>query len=243
MERAQGTELRSEHARTLNTEPLSLQLDIPSRFLSAISAADTNIILAAAQPRRLAPRQPIVTAGTPASHLFILREGQVKYFRSTAAGEEVLLAWLTPGDVFGLGTLLKEPADYLASAEAVAECRVLVWSHVQIRALAETYPQLSENALRIVLDYLRTYIDRHVAFSTRSASQRLAKLLLELGHRTGVVRPQGIEIAATNHQLGALADMTSFTASRLLAKWERKELLSRTRGKILVRAPEGLPVD
>jgi CRP/FNR family transcriptional regulator, nitrogen oxide reductase regulator len=243
MERTQGVEIRREDASHPVAKQASFYPDVQSPFLSGLSPAEANIILAAAQARRLAPGQPILIAGTVASHLFLLRNGQVKYFRSTAEGQEVLLAWLTPGQVFGLGTLLQQPANYLANAEALAECQVLVWDHAKIRALAESYPPVAENALRIVMEYLHAYIERHVAFSTEHASQRLAKLLLGLSHRTGVVKPHGVEIEATNDQLGALGDMTSFTASRLLAKWERKEILSRTRGKILIRTPESLPVD
>lgn len=230
----------SGHANTLNPEPPP---NVQSKLLSSISPADAHTILAAAQPRRLTSNQPITVAGSPATHLFLLRGGRVKLFRSTSAGEEVLLAWLVAGDVFGIGTLLRDSGRYLASADAVEGCEVLVWEHPILRSLAKSYPQLAENAVRIVLDYLRSYIERHVAFSTQSAAERLARLLLDLSHRTGVVSPYGVEIAATNDQLGALGDMTPFTASRLLAKWERDGTISRKRGKILVHAPEELPVD
>src|SRR5262249_41484339 len=168
-----------------------------------------SAVLMAARPRKFDPKQIILRGGEVASRLFLLTSGQVRYFKPTFQGEEVLIGLLAPGDVFGLGTLLARPWKYLASAEAVSTCEVLVWEHKSIRGLARTYPQLAENALRIVLEYLHSYVDRHVGLSTRNAEQRLASLLIDLGQRSPSTSPQGVEINATNEQLSALSDMTA----------------------------------
>jgi CRP-like cAMP-binding protein len=87
---------------------------------------------------------------------------------------------------------------------------------------------------------LRTYVQRHIGLVTKTAQERLAETLLSLGDKSGEVHPDGIEIHATNDQLGALADVSAFTASRVLSAWEREGILSKGRGRVLLRAPEGL---
>ena len=214
--------------------------NVPSRFLESLRLRDTSAILAAARLKTWNPREIIVRAGDHASRLFLLKAGQVKYFKSTLQGDEVILGLLRPGDVFGIGTLLTKPAKYVGTAEAVGACQALVWEHQRIRKLAREYPQLAENALRIVLHYLRSYVERHIGLSTLNAEQRLAALLLDLSERSPRLDSQGIEINATNEQLSALSDMTAFTASRVLSKWRRKGTISKKRGKIVVRVPESL---
>jgi CRP-like cAMP-binding protein len=214
-----------------------------SRFLAGLEKNAIESILAAAQIREIAAKRTILSEGEHASHLFLLRTGQARYYKLTKTGNEILLQWLIPGDVFGLGTLLRHPPDYLGSGETLSDCELLAWEHTSIRKLAKTYPQLAENALRIVLHYLKSYSDRHVGLVARSAQQRLAGALLNLGHRTGRVHPHGVEVEATNAQLSALADISPFTTSRLLGEWERDGSVSKARGKVLIHTPEALILD
>lgn len=95
----------------------------------------------------------------------------------------------------------------------------MVWDRSLIRRFASLHPQLAENGLRIDLDYLRNYVDRHVGLVTETAIERLAKTLLKLGHESGEVHPDGVEIRTTNDELSGLADISRFTASRALSDW------------------------
>jgi CRP/FNR family transcriptional regulator, nitrogen oxide reductase regulator len=214
-----------------------------SRFLEGLEKSAIESIVAAAQVRQIAAKRTILSEGEPASHLFLLRTGQARYYKLTKTGNEILLHLLLPGDVFGLGTLLKHPPDYLGSGETLSDCELLAWEHTSIRKLAKDYPQLAENALRIVVSYLKSYSDRHAGLVATSAQQRLAAALLNLGHRTGRVNPHGVEVEATNAQLSALADLSPFTTSRVLGRWKRDGSVSKARGKVLIHSPEALIVD
>jgi CRP-like cAMP-binding protein len=112
-----------------------------------------------------------------------------------------------------------------------------------MRALVALHPQLSENALKVVLQYLRDYANRHSRLATKSAEERLADVLLILGHQQGQVWGGRVELEATNEQLSALADVSLFTTSRSMSKWARKGFISKERGKVFIRTPEGLVAD
>jgi CRP-like cAMP-binding protein len=188
-----------------------------SEFLACLERNAIERILASAQIRGIAAKYTILSEGEPASQLFLIRTGQARSYKLTKDGNEILLRWLLPGDVFGLGTLLRHPPNYISSGDALSDCELLAWEHASIRELATSYPRLAANALRIVLHYLQSYSDRHLGLLTNSAQQRLAGALLHLGHTTGRVQPHGVEIEATNGQLSALADISPFTTSRLLS--------------------------
>ena len=214
-----------------------------SKFLAGISEHDQKLILGIAEQRRVSVSELIIHSGDKADCLFLLREGNVKYYKVTEQGEEQILWWLTPGDVFGLATLLKNPPGYIGSAEAKKDCTFWAWEHSSIRNLSEVYPQLAENALRITLGYLAAYVERHAGLTTRSAEERLAHTLLRLGNSAGRAHADGVDLDITNEHLGGLADVGLFTTSRLLSNWERQGTIEKARGKIRIHAPEKLLTD
>jgi CRP-like cAMP-binding protein len=218
-------------------------VSVSSAFLAGIEQSTIHAILGAAEFRWIPATHAITTGGSPATHLLLLQSGRARYCHLTKKGDLVLLAQLVPGDVIGLMTLLKTPSAYMATAEAVSDCELLVWDRARIRTFLSRYPQLNENGLRIAFGYLQNYIERHVALVTETAVERLAKTLLKLGQQSGKIYPDGVEIRATNDELSALADISRFTASRALSDWVRTGTISKRRGRILLHAPEGLMID
>jgi CRP-like cAMP-binding protein len=89
----------------------------------------------------------------------------------------------------------------------------------------------------------RNYVERHIGLVTKTAEERLAETLLRLGNQSGEVHPDGIEIRATNDELAGLADISTFTASRVLSNWVRAGIVSKGRGRVLLHAPEALMID
>jgi CRP/FNR family transcriptional regulator, anaerobic regulatory protein len=181
----------------------------------------------------------IVKEGRP-DHLFLLHTGRARGFILTESGSELLLMWLVPGDVLGLVSLLAKPPRYMVNATATSECEFLVWDHATIRRLVKAYPQITENGFRLALHYLEQYMKRHSSIVTEGAESRLAQRLLQLATIAGVVQPSGIAIDITNEQLSSLSDISLFTASRLLSRWENERKLNKERGRVTLLAPEAL---
>jgi CRP-like cAMP-binding protein len=226
----------------MTNSPLVLAIASSSSLLTGLEEPAIRAILAAAQIRRISAKQNIVTGGQEATHLFLVQSGQVQYYHLTKDGESVLLALMVRGDVVGLTALLNTPSAYMATAEATSDCELLAWDRSVIRQLVSGHPVLGENGLRIALANLRIYVERHVGLVTKTAEERLAETLLRLSDKAGEVHADGIEIRVTNDQFGALADVSAFTASRVLSNWEREGILSKGRGRVLLHAPEALMI-
>jgi CRP-like cAMP-binding protein len=209
-------------------------------LLARLDQQTVKAILAGAQKQEVQAGRILQTAGEPGTHLCVLRKGRARYFKTTESGDEIMLRILAPGDVFGLVTLLARPMSYMVNVDAISDCNLLVWEYASVRKFVRAHPQLTENALRISLRYLKRYTDRHARLVCGIAKQRLAVTLLDLARRTGLVRPHGVEIDVTNEQLGSLSDISRFTTSRLLKAWQSQGTLSKARGKIIIHTPEGL---
>lgn len=197
-----------------------------------------QIIRAAAAKRTFEESQIIKSAEDPAFHLFLIEVGSVDYFILTSDGREILLRRLVPGNAFGYAALLTDPQGYLGMAKAVQKTETLVWGHQVARQVAVAYPRLVENALHASLHYLALYAKRHIRLVSNTAQEKVAYALADLGSRTGHVLPAGVEVGIKNEDLASLADVSFFTVSRILGAWERQKVVSKSRGKVLIRCPE-----
>ena len=222
------------------SKPAIATANLKSRVLEGLSPVDLSVILAAAKQRQFASNSVVVNQGNPADHLFLLTRGRARFFFNTQEGKKIILLWLTPGEIFGGAALLSTPSLYLVSAETLKDCSMLVWDRATLRNLAGRYPRLLENALLIAYDYLAWYVADHVALTSHTARQRLAGVLVCLAQTIGEKVSGGFEFDATNEELAGAANVTPFTTSRLLSKWQSNGALLKQRGKVLLRSPERL---
>lgn len=208
------------------------------RLFSDLGDDEIARILAAGALRKFIQGQTIVRASEPGLHLYLLEAGAVNCFRVTSEGRQVLVMRLSPGEAFGLGALLDKPVGDISTAVAVRETEVHVWPHWVIRRFMEKQPKLAENALRIGLEYIRLCSDRHLALAFSSAETRLTRMLALVGTRMGRPTARGLEVQITNEDLASLADISSYTASRMLQRLQRRGALEKKRGKVFIRTWE-----
>lgn len=211
-----------------------------SRLLEGLTNAETESILAAGVEQRVSANSVLVNQEHPADRLYLLMQGAARHFFITECGRKVLLIWLRPGDGFGGRALLGEPSSYLVSTETVKDSRVLVWPRNTFRALAAQYPRFWQNALSIASDYLAWFLAAHLALISQSARERLAHVVLSLAEGIGRQTSRGWELHITNEELANAANVTLFTASRVLSEWRRNGALMKSRGKIVLRSPQRL---
>jgi len=215
----------------------SLPSNLKSRFFEGLAQRDLETIRAAATGRRYLASSVITNQGNPADHLFLLTSGRARYFYITKDGQKTLLLWLTPGEILGGAAFLSRPSEYLISTEALRDSSFLVWDRATIRSLAAKYPRLLENALYMGSDYLTWYLADHVALVCDTARERLAQVLIQLAGVIGQRVPGGVEFDVTNEELASAANITPFTASRLLGEWQTNHAVVKRRGKIVLRSP------
>lgn len=220
--------------------PDAKSLDHKSLFLDGLQPAQIETILAAARSLHFREKSVITQQGSQANQFFLLAKGRARYFLNTPDGTKVLLMWIRPGEVFGGAAFSGRPWHYVVSTEAVQDCTVYVWDRATVRNLARRFPQLFENAMLIASEYFLWYVDTHVTLISRSAPQRLAHVLFHLSHSLGRRVSDGVELEVTNEDLASTANITPFTASRLLSRWQNQGWVSKNRGKILVHFPDQL---
>jgi CRP-like cAMP-binding protein len=213
---------------------------LKSQFLEGLTPPERKTILAGATQRRFAARSVITNQGHPADHLFLLTKGRARQFYVTEEGKKLLLQWLGPGDLIGGRTVLSSSTSYLISTEVVMDSSVLVWDRITIRGFVARYPRLLENALLTASDYVAWQLTSHISLACYTARQRVAHILVTLARTIGQDAPGGVALHITNEELASAANVTPFTASRLISEWQRSHAMVKRRGEVLLRSPERL---
>jgi CRP/FNR family transcriptional regulator, nitrogen oxide reductase regulator len=213
---------------------------VASPFLEGVPAADVRLILAAAATRRFSSHTVVYEQGSEAREFYLLTNGRARYFVISPDGRKMLLHWLVPGDVLGAASLLADQSTYRVSAETTRECSSFVWDRATMRSLFDRYPRLLHNALTIAVGYLDLYIAAHSALVSETARQRLASVLARLADAVGEHVPDGVQLDVTNDELASAANITPFTASRILNEWQSSRALTKRRGRIVLHSPKRL---
>jgi CRP-like cAMP-binding protein len=215
-----------------------LDKTIRSRLLDKLDARELEAVLCAAKEQRFPAHAVICDQAQRAERMFLLTEGRARHFFITQNGKRILLRWFVPGDIAGARALLPEVSNYHVGAEVLKDSRFLVWDRPTLHHLIARYPRFLQNALYLADDYLSWFVTAHTALSCFTARQRCASVLKSIALTAGQKVAKGIELEITNEELADACAITLFEASRFVSDWRRSGIISKMRGRILVRSLE-----
>lgn len=101
----------------------------------------------------------VITEGTNAAALYMLREGKVAVRMTSRSGHEVVIDELGPGDVFGWSAVLDHQM-FKAAVWAVEDCTIIVMDGAKLKALFDTNNQIGYRAVRVVADVIASRLER-----------------------------------------------------------------------------------
>ena len=203
-----------------------------------IPPSECAAILAGAHERHFMRRQMLFMAGDPVRQTLLLIAGYVKITRAGQNGSEVILRLKGPGESVGVMGCTR--GEYSASAQALDNCTALGWDAAAFEALADRYPLLRRNMMRILEARLQEMDTRFREISTEKVSARLSSEILRLVNQIGKRTTGYVEISLSREQLAQLTGTTLFTVSRLLCRWELEGIVSARRESVLVHNLQAL---
>lgn len=169
-------------------------------------------------------------AGDPVEYLYIIAEGRVKLLRHTAAGKDVMLDLLIPGEYFG--TLSTENNSlYQDTAQAVTPICALAISREDFRIIFSKYPSVGIKVLDTVAARLEQAHATIQQLSAQSAERRIATMLLRLASKLGEEHDVGllIQTPLTRDELAEMTATTPETASRVISQFQKEGWISTGR--------------
>ncbi|MGH6663946.1 MAG: Crp/Fnr family transcriptional regulator [Pseudolabrys sp.] len=176
--------------------------------------------------------------GDDAVCFFVLLHGHVRAVKTTPGGQQVVVRYVSPGEVFGVAMAIGLTR-YPATALAVDDSVVLAWPTSAWPRLVQKYPVLATNAMQTIGSRLQDAQTRVVEMSTEQVGRRIAHTLLRLVQQAGRKVEGGIEIdfPISRQDIAEMTGTTLFTVSRILSSWEAQGLIDGGRQRIVVREP------
>ncbi len=197
-----------------------------------------DLVLSVAQVAHRSRGDLFCQQGSTATHLYLFTKGRLKLSGVTRAGKEVLIDWMKPGDIVGLGTLVPLPVEYCWTACAVEDSTALAWDQATIRGLASCFPSIYENALQTALKWVLQLQERLEEMATEMVEQRLAHTILRMA-------PHGsnkdvAQLRISDEELALMTGTTLFAVSRIIRRWQKLGYVQKARKRLLVLNRRGL---
>jgi len=197
----------------------SLITDLP--MFAGVGGDRLDEILIEAKSLRYAKGTNVFEQDAPATSFFILLDGHLRVAKLTPAGQQVVVRFVAPGEIFGVAKAIGRTT-YPATATAVVDSVALVWPSAAWPRLIEKNPALATNALQTVGSRLQEAHTRVVEMSTEQVERRVAHALLRLAKQAGRKVEEGVRIdfPISRQDVAEMTGTTLHTVSRILSAWE-----------------------
>ncbi len=176
----------------------------------------------AIQDIQLGPDQELYRVGDAGKAVYTLRSGLLKLVQYLPDGSRRIVRLLRPADLTGLEALLGQPYQHDAVAlQAATLCRIPI---DLVNKLGAQNPSLHQELMRRWHQALSAADTWLTEFSTGTARQRVARLLLRMADSDGTS-----SCALFNRKdMAAMLGITTETASRLIAEFKRNGLIRQS---------------
>jgi CRP/FNR family transcriptional regulator, nitrogen oxide reductase regulator len=207
-------------------------------LFAGMTAAELTEVLSEARSSRYPKNSAVFEQGADATSFFVLLHGHVRASKTTPTGEQIVVRYVAPGEIFGVAPAIGL-SRYPATATAVDDSVVLVWPSAAWPRLIARFPRLATNTLQTVGSRLQESHTRVLEMSTQQVEQRVAHALLRLAKQSGRKLDHGVEIAfpISRQDIAQMTGTTLHTVSRILSGWEQAGLVESGRQRIVLREP------
>jgi CRP/FNR family cyclic AMP-dependent transcriptional regulator len=190
-------------------------------IFSGLTEPEFAFLSSRAVEREFADGELIFSEGEPCSGLYVVQAGNVRIFKSSAAGREQVLS------IEGSGSSIAElpvfdGGNYPATAQALGKTTLLFVAKQDFQALCLQHPQVALKVLRVVGSRLRRLVGIIEELSFTTVRSRLAALLVRLAKAEGKQTKDGLEITlpANNQELAAQIGTVRELVSRNLSRFQ-----------------------
>ncbi len=217
---------------------LDAQLIAGFPVFEGFSPEDLAQVLAEARSVRFTKGAMIFDQGAQADSFFLLLHGRVRAYRLTPDGQQIVVRFVGPGELFGIAMAIGSSI-YPANAAAVVDSVAIAWPVSAWKKLVAQFPALALNTMHTIGARLQEATTRMTEMATEEVTRRVAHTLLRLAQQAGRKTAGGvlIDFPITRQDIAEMSSTTLHTVSRILSAWEQEGLVERGRQRVLIRDP------
>lgn len=198
-----------------------------SLIFSRLAPAEVDELAHLCIERRLPAGGSFFREDDPPEWFYLLAEGQIKVVKHSSTGKDFIVAFFSPGEMFGEVAVF-ENQPYPATAQAVVDSVALGIRRPDFLDFLSHRPEVALKIIDVLGGRLREAQNRLRDLAGERVEQRLARTLLMLSAKLGPSLP------FTRQDIGDMAGTTTETAIRFLSSLNKRKITRSTRGKIII---------
>lgn len=195
-------------------------------ILDNLSGGEREIFLSKCTEQRYRKGEFLCTQGEMRDQNFLIREGLVRAFYTSAAGREITLGYWSRGSLVG-GPNFFDHCSHIWSIQAVRATSILKINVRDFRVLTLQVPAIAGCVIGALCFKLFWFSKLCQMLGTESAATRVAHLLLILADVYGIKHPEGtvLRFNFTHEEIGNMVSATRPWVSVALSKLQKKGIL------------------
>lgn len=214
----------------------TLQSPLTSKLSAyvALSPGDLDILSRFHKRRRsFRPGHELVHEGQRHGSAFVLAEGWACSYKMLPDGERQIVDFQIPGDFIGLRSILFRTSDHSAEALTRIEASEVLASDI-LDSFAQA-PRLATAVLWAASRDEAMVVEHLVNIGRRSAEERMAHFMLELGARlrlVGTGDATGFDCPLTQYHLADVLGLSAVHVNRVLRHLREEGLMTFQKGRV-----------
>lgn len=177
-------EMRLKKSAELKTIVEKTAKQVKSFYDPANAKKAIDTLLEGKEERRYQKNDVIYEAGHYPRWIFYVESGSVKRFKLNDLGKELIVDFVTQGDIFGVDPTFNHEK-YHNYTTAVTDCRLRLISIEDYHKALFTNPDLTQYAIRQFASRTRYYEEQLLNFAYSSVRKKVANALIELSSQKG----------------------------------------------------------
>jgi CRP/FNR family cyclic AMP-dependent transcriptional regulator len=184
--------------------------------------------------KKYTARSTIIHAGDDSDTLYYIIEGSVSVIIEDEDCNEIILAYLNPGDFFGEMGLFEEDTKRSAWVNTRTPCEVAEIHYTQFMALAKETPEILFQLSSQLASRLRKTSRKVSNLAFMDVAGRVARTLLDLAQEPdAITHPDGMQIKITRQEIAKIVGCSREMAGRVMKTLEEDGLIT-AHGKTIV---------
>jgi CRP/FNR family transcriptional regulator, polysaccharide utilization system transcription regulator len=169
--------------------------------------------------------------GTMPQGVYVVCTGQVKIYKSSRSGQQLITRIERPGDLLGQVTLLAQDGPYTGTGEALEPSTVSMVEQRSLFDFLTRFPDASLALLREMARDVRRGENKARDIAFKPARNRLADTLVRM-MKAG--KPKPVVSGIKRRDLAEMAGLTIETAVRLLKDFEQRQLIKKREKDLVI---------
>ena len=198
-------------------------------------------LMAAGEAFRFRRGDVLWSQGATADWVTVICSGTVKLSRRWPGEREPILILAHRGQILGEEAALAE-SQRVATVTAMTPGKALRVSSEDLGRLLKRSPKLYERLLGLSCQRLAAITERLEELGQGSVEERLARVLLRVGHEVGLRDARGIflPLRLTRGDLADLVGCRVETIIRVMTRWQREGVVETLREGLVIKHPHEL---